>query len=91
MEQMQPDRRRQRRRRGARCKKDSGNLGTACRIGIERKINNERVLQALADVGLLSRQVVTQPMAIRMSLARRMRLMPVGIPIVVVAAIGHRE
>jgi hypothetical protein len=66
-------------------------MRTACCVGVDHKVNY-RVIQALVETRLLNRQIMTQPMAIRMAFARCMRTVTICCPVVIVAAIRiHRE
>ncbi len=54
---------------------------------------NQHVVQALVETRLLHWQIMTQPVAIRMTFARRVRTMSIRCPVVIVAAIriGHER
>ncbi len=84
MKEMQPYRRRIKLRRPSRERKRR-NLRAARRLCVHRKINHH-VIQALVEDQLLHRQIMAQPMAIRMAFARRVRSMLIRRRIAVVTA-----
>jgi hypothetical protein len=55
-------------------------------MAVHREVN-DRVIQALADARLLHRQVMTQPVAIRMPFARRVRPMLARRAVAIVVAV----
>jgi hypothetical protein len=57
-----------------------------CRMSIYHKIN-KHVVQTLVEACLLNRQILAQPMAIRMSFAGWMRTVPIRCTVKIVAAI----
>jgi hypothetical protein len=60
-------------------------MRAACRASVHRDIN-QNMIQALVETRLLCWQIAAQPVAVRMSLARRMLPMPVRCRVVIMIA-----